>query len=105
MFFPYKDDNPRVLIPYVTYGIIGLNALVFFFQIGMEYSNPKMAVKFIYLFGLVPAQFSILSMGTSMFIHGGIAHILGNMWFLWVFGDNVESILGHMRYGIFYILC
>ncbi|MEE8437214.1 MAG: rhomboid family intramembrane serine protease, partial [Candidatus Neomarinimicrobiota bacterium] len=105
MLFPYKDDNPRILVPYVTFGLIGLNALIFFFQFGMELKDPEIAVNIIYTFGLIPAQFSILSLITSMFLHGGFAHIVGNMWFLWVFGDNVESTMGHVRFLVFYILC
>lgn len=105
MFFPYRDDNPRILIPYVTYGIIAANIFVFMFQFGMELSDPQAAVSFVFAFGLIPAQFSIINIFTSMFLHGGFAHIIGNMWFLWIFGDNVESALGHSRYMIFYLLC
>ncbi len=105
MFFPYKDDNPRILVPVVTYGIIALNVIVYLYQIILTTSGGDADVRFIYMFGLVPAQFHIISLFTSMFLHGGIAHILGNMWFLWIFGDNVESALGHLRYAVFYILC
>lgn len=105
MFFPYKDDNPRILVPVVTYGIIALNVLVYLYQIILAKSGGDTEVLFIYMFGLIPAQFHIITLFTSMFLHGGIAHILGNMWFLWIFGDNVESALGHFRYALFYILC
>ena len=105
MFFPYKDDNPRVLVPFVTYSIIGMNVLIFLYQLSLAMSGSEAEVSFIYLFGLVPAQFHIINLFTSMFLHGGIAHLLGNMWFLWIFGDNVESALGHVRYALFYILC
>jgi len=105
MFFPYKDDNPRVLVPIVTYGIIAANILIFLYQFSLAASGPQTEARFIYMFGLVPAQFHIINLFTSMFLHGGIAHILGNMWFLWIFGDNVESALGHARYALFYILC
>ena len=105
MFFPYKDDNPRILIPYVTYGLIGLNLFIFLFQFSMGMSDPEAEVVFIYTYGLIPAEFSILNIFTSMFLHGGISHIIGNMWFLWIFGDNVESVLGHIKYALFYILC
>jgi membrane associated rhomboid family serine protease len=105
MFFPYKDDNPSVLIPYVTYGLIVINVIVFLFQFNMGIKDPEAEYIFIYTFGLIPSEFSILTIFTSMFLHGGIAHILGNMWFLWIFGDNVESTLGHKRYALFYILC
>ena len=103
MFFPYKDDNPRILVPYVTYGLIGLNLFIFIFQFSMGMKDPEAEAIFIYTFGLIPAQFSIITIITSMFLHGGISHIIGNMWFLWLFGDNVESVLGHVKYGIFYM--
>ena len=60
---------------------------------------------FIYTFGFIPANFSFITIFTSMFLHGGFSHIMGNMWFLWVFGDNVEGVLGHAKYALFYILC
>ena len=105
MFFPYKDDNPRILVPYVTYAILGINIFVFVFQTGLGLSDIVGERTFIYAFGLIPAQFSIFNVFTSMFIHGGIAHIAGNMWFLWIFGDNVESALGHIRFLIFFLAC
>ena len=105
MFFPYKDDNPRILIPYVTYGLIGLNLFIFLFQFSMGINDPETEAIFIYTYGLIPAEFSILNIFTSMFLHGSISHIIGNMWFLWIFGDNVESVLGHVKYALFYILC
>ncbi len=105
MFFPYKDDNPRILVPVVNNGIIALNIFVYLYQIILTSSGGDADVRFIYMFGLVPAQFHIISLFTSMFLHGGLAHILGNMWFLWIFGDNIESALGHFRYAVFYILC
>ncbi len=101
MFFPYKDDNPRILVPYVTYGIIAINTIVFLLQIGLGEANRE----FIYVFGFIPSQWSVLSLFTSMFLHGGFLHIIGNMWFLWIFGDNIESIFGHVRYLLFYLLC
>ena len=102
MFFPYKDDNPRILIPYVTYGIITLNVLIFLFQFGLDRQSSQ---SLILQFGLTPDHWTLPSLFTSMFLHGGIAHLLGNMWFMWIFGDNVESALGHVRYFIFYFLC
>jgi membrane associated rhomboid family serine protease len=134
VFFPYRDDNPRILIPYVTYGIIALNALVFLFQAGLDFVAEQ---EFTLSYGLIPATLTnippeaivefharrlsqlvhqylyleatphtpLLTIFTSMFMHGGLAHILGNMWFLWIFGDNVEGALGHVRYALFYLLC
>ena len=100
MFFPYKDDNPRVLFPFVTYGIIGLNILVFWAQF-FVYGNERL----ISTFAFVPYEFKLFTIFTSMFMHGGIMHIIGNMWFLYIFGDNVESILGHVRFLLFYLFC
>jgi membrane associated rhomboid family serine protease len=105
MFFPYKDDNPRILFPFVTYGIIAINILVFVVQFILSNNNPQLGATFIFTFGFVPAEFNLLTIFTSMFMHGGFAHIIGNMWFLYIFGDNVESILGHVKYFIFYIAC
>ena len=105
MLFPYKDDNPRILIPYVTYGIIAINILVFVIQFNLSISSQMAEENFIYSFGFIPANFSFITIFTSMFLHGGFSHIMGNMWFLWVFGDNVEGVLGHAKYALFYILC
>tara|TARA_B100000427_G_scaffold31339_1_gene22966 strand:+ start:900 stop:1541 length:642 start_codon:yes stop_codon:yes gene_type:complete len=100
VFFPYKDDNPRVLFPIVTYGIIGLNILVFWAQF-FVYGNERL----ISTFAFVPYEFKLFTIFTSMFMHGGLMHIIGNMWFLYIFGDNVESILGHVRFLLFYLFC
>lgn len=105
MFFPYKDDNPRVLFPFVTFGIITLNVLVFLGQFWISGNNPGIGKSLVYMYGFVPAEFNPLTIFTSMFMHGGFAHIIGNMWFLYIFGDNVESILGHVKYFIFYLAC
>ena len=105
MFFPYKDDNPRVLFPFVTFGIITLNVLIFIGQFWISGNDPAIGKSLVYMYGFVPAEFNPLTIFTSMFIHGGFAHIIGNMWFLYIFGDNVESILGHVKYFIFYLAC
>ena len=105
MLFPYKDDNPRILVTYVTYAIISINVLVFVFQLNMGMVSSAAEREFIYRFGFIPANFSIITVFTSMFLHGGISHIMGNMWFLWVFGDNVEGVLGHVKFAVFYIIC
>ena len=105
MFFPYKDDNPRVLFPFVTFGIIILNVLVFLGQFWISGNDPDIGRSMVYMYGFVPAEFNPLTIFTSMFMHGGFAHIIGNMWFLYIFGDNVESILGHVKYFMFYLAC
>ena len=105
MLFPYKDDNPSVLYPFTTYTIIGLNVSVFLLQFYIAGNNQDLARSIIFEFGLVPNRFNIIDVITSMFLHGGIYHIVGNMWFLYIFGDNIESILGHIRFIYFYIFC
>ena len=105
MLFPYKDDNPSVLYPFTTYTIIGLNVSVFLLQFYIAGNNQGLARSIIFEFGLVPNRFNIIDVITSMFLHGGIYHIIGNMWFLYIFGDNIESILGHIRFIYFYIFC
>ncbi|MED5316114.1 MAG: rhomboid family intramembrane serine protease [Candidatus Neomarinimicrobiota bacterium] len=89
----------------MTYGILGLNILVFLGQILVSFSDPGLGIVIVFTFGFVPAEFNVITIITSMFIHGGLAHIVGNMWFLWLFGDNVESVLGHLKYFMFYMVC
>ncbi|MFL3007515.1 MAG: rhomboid family intramembrane serine protease [Candidatus Neomarinimicrobiota bacterium] len=103
MFFPYKDDNPRVLFPYITYTLITINVLIFltFTYVSFLTANTNL----FYTFGFIPNSFNLFSILSSMFIHGGLSHILSNMWFLYIFGDNIESILGHIKFLLFYILC
>ena len=103
MFFPYKDDTPRILFPFVTYTIIGINSLVFIYQYLIL--PPESLGHIISTYALTPAAPSVITVFTSMFMHGGLMHIIFNMWFLWIFGDNIESVLGHKRYVLFYLLC
>jgi membrane associated rhomboid family serine protease len=95
-FFPLGDENPCKCVPFINWILIGINVVVFLLSLS--------AFEFvIYTFGFTPAQFSILTMFTSMFLHGGFGHLFGNMWFLLIFGDNVEDKLGHVRYILFYM--
>ena len=103
MFFHYKDDNPRILFPFVTYTIIGINSLVFIYQYFIL--PPELLGHIISTYALTPAFPSVITVFTSMFMHGGLMHIIFNMWFLWIFGDNIESVLGHKRFVLFYLLC
>jgi len=105
VFFPYKDDNPRVLFPIVTYGIIAINIFIFLLQFYISGISLDSYERIIFNFGFVPNKFEILNIFSSMFMHGGFLHLIGNMWFLYIFGDNVESILGHLRFLYFYIFC
>ena len=118
MLMPLHDDNPlrHIRFQYVTVAIIALNAVVFLYQAGL---GPRDGQAFVFGFGAVPAVLfgkaqlpahlaqipAPLTLVTSMFLHGGIMHLLGNMLFLWVLGDNVEDALGHVRYVFFYLIC
>jgi membrane associated rhomboid family serine protease len=100
--FPLRDTQPSYSKPVVTIVLIAINILVFLFEFSLDdYSRNQ----FIAVYGLTPDNFSVLNIFTSMFLHGGWLHVLGNMWFLWIFGDNIEDILGHGKYLLFYLLC
>src|SRR3954469_6592171 len=100
--FPLRDTQPSYSKPVITVLLIVVNLLVFLFEISLD---PYSRNAFIGTYGLVPDQFSFASLLTSMFLHGGWMHVLGNMWFLWIFGDNIEDILGKGKYLMFYLLC
>src|ERR1039457_4453836 len=100
--FPLRTTQPSYSKPVVTVLLIVINILVFLFEVSLE---PFARNEFIATYGLVPDQFSFLSVLTSMFLHGGWMHVLGNMWFLWIFGDNIEDILGSFKFLLFYLLC
>jgi membrane associated rhomboid family serine protease len=104
---PIGDEhNGRVRTPFVTYVLIALNILIFLFQITLP--DPALR-EFIFRWGAIPAQISqgqdLYGLLSSMFLHGGWMHIIGNMLFLYVFGDNVEDAMGHARFLVFYLLC
>jgi membrane associated rhomboid family serine protease len=99
---PLRDSQPSNSKPYVTIAIITVNALVFLYQLTLDdYS----LYNFVTSFGMVPARLNPVSILSAMFLHGGWLHLIGNMWFLWLYGDNVEDILGHAKYLLFYVLC
>lgn len=113
---PLHDDNPTVLPPIVTVGLIALCGLVFIWQLSLGSGAAERAV---YAFGMVPAvllgtaslpaDIAVIpaqaSVVTSMFLHGGWLHLLGNMLYLWIFGNNIEDATGHVRFIVFYLLC
>lgn len=101
--FPIRDHNPSKRIPYVTWTIIGVNILIFVGYYQM-FSNEQAISEFFFDWGLVPAMPRPGSFITSMFLHGGIMHLAGNMLFLWVFGDNIEDQMGHIGFFAFYFL-
>lgn len=118
--FPLKDDNPSATAPLVTVALIVLNALVFVYQISLQVGGPegaRAAQAFVEEFGLVPCRLTgachigtdvpapMLTIFTSMFMHGGFWHLAGNMLYLWIFGNNIEDAMGHARFLLFYVLC
>jgi membrane associated rhomboid family serine protease len=111
---PLRDDQPRFSTPFVTYFLIGLNSVVFLFESAL---TPESFKTLLYQFGMISANITgyvsgsgrlglaavLLPALTSMFLHGSWMHVIGNMWFLWIFGDNIEDYLGHFKYLIFYL--
>jgi membrane associated rhomboid family serine protease len=109
---PLRDENPSGSTPYVTYGLIALNVLVFLYEVSLGSALTQFATTW----GLIPRLATralggggdllwdaVVPAGTSMFLHGGWLHLIGNCWYLWIFGDNVEDRLGHLRYLVFYL--
>ena len=113
---PLRDDNPTTTRPLITVGLIAANALVFLYQLSL---GPRAGELFVYQYGAIPAAVvgtsslppaltaipPIFSLVTSMFLHGGWMHLIGNMLYLWIFGNNVEDAMGHARFLGFYLLC
>ncbi len=111
---PIRDRNPSGTFPYVTIGIIIINVLIFLYELSLGSGLGEFIMKF----GVVPLKVSYYSQASdltfintffpfisSMFLHGGFIHLIGNMWFLWIFGDNIEDKLGHFKFIAFYFLC
>ena len=100
--FPLSDVIPSRTTPFVTVSLIVLNALAFLFELTLSDRELQL---FIRAYGVVPADLTWSSLVSSTFLHGGWLHFLGNMLYLWIFGDNVEDRLGHGRYLLFYLFC
>jgi membrane associated rhomboid family serine protease len=112
---PIRDDQPRYSTPWVNSFLIGLNLVIFFFEATLD---PRSLDLLIRQFGVVPSHVAaflagspryplpavVLPFFTSLFLHGSWLHVIGNMWFLYIFGDNVEDYLGHFKYLVFYLL-
>jgi membrane associated rhomboid family serine protease len=98
---PLRDVIPSRTTPYTTITLIVLNSIVFLYQLSLGDQGNE----FILTFGLIPSAFSWVTVFTSMFLHGGLLHVGGNMLYLWIFGDNVEDRMGHGRFLAFYLLC
>lgn len=116
---PYSDPSqPNRIFPYVNIAIIVANFLVFFYELSLQVQGTSSFDHFIFSYSLVPCEYTNhcsayagtphpfwFTLFSSMFMHAGWLHILGNMVFLWVFGDNIENAMGHARYLIFYFIC
>ena len=107
---PLRDDNPTVLWPLVTIALILANAAVFFYELSLD---PRLLESLIYQMGMVPAAVTgsfipgtggYFTLVTSMFLHGGWMHVIGNMLYLWIFGNNIEDSMGHLRFILFYLI-
>src|SRR5579863_1256783 len=112
---PIRDDQPRYSTPWVNYFLIGLNLVIFFLEWTLD---PKSLELLVRQFGVVPSHVGLFLSGspqyplavvvvpffTSLFLHGSWMHVIGNMWALYIFGDNVEDYLGHFKYLVFYLL-
>ena len=116
---PLRDDQPVFRTPFVTYFLIALNLVIYFFEWQLLLQSRSALNGLLAQFGVIPRLeiglltgtpvFSpvaaFLPVLTSMFLHGSFFHVLGNMWMLWIFGDNIEDYLGHFAYLLFYLLC
>jgi len=106
--FPIRDHNPSGSTPYVTYALIAVNSAIFLSYWSL-FNDPRALNAFFFEYALIPAMVThgegYSGLFTSMFLHGGLMHLLGNMLFLWIFGDNMEDEMGHLGFLIFYIAC
>ncbi|GBE95413.1 rhomboid family intramembrane serine protease [Nostoc cycadae] len=106
--FPLYDENPTRITPYFTYGLIGMNVLVFLHEVSLSHARLNL---FFSEYAVVPRELTYnfdgewITLITSQFLHGGWWHLISNMVFLWVFGNNIEDRLGHFKYLIFYLTC
>lgn len=104
--FPIRDHNPSDRLPFINYIIIAVTSFIFY----LEITAPDFE-RFLGQYALIPSQVDFTNPGTlypfvtSIFLHGGWLHIISNMWFLLIFGDNIEAFLGHIRYLVFYLFC
>jgi membrane associated rhomboid family serine protease len=104
--FPIRDEESSGIFPFINIALIALTAYIFYLQL-IEV-DPE---AFVLRYALIPSKINFSDLSSlfpfisSMFLHGGWLHFLGNMWFLWIFGDNVEGAFGHVRYLFFYLFC
>ena len=106
--FPIRDHNPSERTPYVTYALLASNIVIFAMTV-LVYTTDMALLQLYYDYALIPERLSAgenpSALVTSMFLHGGFMHLAGNMLFLWVFGDNLEDMMGHVGFALFYLAC
>src|SRR5258708_28036933 len=110
--FPLRDENPSATTPILTRSLIAINLVVFVYELGL---GPDLE-SFFASYALIPSHVMLavdggmswsaaaLPLLTSIFLHGGWVHVIGNMWYLWIFGDNIEDRFGHIGYLVFYVM-
>lgn len=110
--FPLYDENPTRATPYFTYGLIGMNILVFLHEVRLLNASSNVQLnQFLSQYAVIPQELTTnwsgewITLFTSQFLHGGWWHLISNMLFLWIFGNNIEDRLGHVKYLIFYLAC
>ncbi len=108
---PLKDDNPTTTYPYITVGLIIINGLIFIYELSLgrhfeHFLNKYGAIPVFVLNMTSPIEYPppYITVFTSMFLHGGFFHIAGNMLYLWIFGNNIEDSMGHLRFVVFYLI-
>ena len=112
---PLKDNNPTKSFPFVTIILIAINAVVFLYQLSLNNVSGKV---FVFTYGAIPYELmnsinlpltpyipNSVTLFTSMFLHGGLFHLGGNMLYLWIFGNNIEDSMGHIKFVVFYVIC
>ena len=112
---PLKDNNPTKSFPFVTIILISINAVVFLYQLSLNNVSGKV---FVFTYGAIPYELmnsinlpltpyipNSVTLFTSMFLHGGLFHLGGNMLYLWIFGNNIEDSMGHIKFVVFYVIC
>ena len=99
---PLRDVIPSRSTPFIVMTLIVMNALAWLYELALP---SEILPVFLQVYGVVPADFSAATLVSSMFLHGSWMHVIGNMWYLWIFGDNIEDRMGHGRFLVFYLLC
>ena len=109
--FPLRDENPSLTVPVVTRALIAINVMVFIYELTLGAGLNGFVLRFalvprsfeLALHGLEPLSAAAIPLFSSLFLNGGWLHLIGNMWYLWIFGDNIEDRLGHLWFALFYV--